>query len=237
MKLIHLFPDLMNLYGDRGNLLILRKYLEERHIPCEICPVHPGEGLELDGVGLIYMGPGTEPARNAALEHLQKLSGVLREGLESQVPMVFTGNSWLTLGKRLVTGDKDTLDGLGLLDLEAVETWDKRYTGDAIAQGPEGGPLTVGFLNKCDKVESAESPLFTMVMGEGNAPGDKGEGARRGNLFATHLLGPALVKNPHLLAQVGALLGAQPDLETEEKSEAALAYEVTLKALQERMKA
>ncbi len=235
MKLIHLFPDLMNLYGDRGNLLVLGKYLEERHIPCEICPVHPGETLELEDVGLIYMGPGTEPARNAALEHLRKLSGALREGLESQIPMVFTGNAWLTLGKRIVTGDGETLDGLGLLDIEATETWDKRYTGDALAQDGEGAPLTVGFLNKCDQVVSGEVPMFTMVMGEGNAPGSKAEGVRRDHLFATHLLGPVLVKNPHLLARLGELLGVQPDLETEEKSQAELAYEVTLKALQERM--
>lgn len=234
MKLIHLFPDLMNLYGDRGNLLILRKYLEERHISCEICPVRPGEDLALDDVGLIYMGPGTEPAGHAALGHLEKLSGALREGF-GQIPMVFTGNSWLMLGKHIVTGDGDTLPGLGLLDMEAVETWEKRYTGDAIAQSPEGGPPAVGFLNKCDRVTSGEQPLFTMLMGEGNSPEDKGEGVRHGNLFATHLLGPVLVKNPHLLARVGALLGVQPDPDTEEKSEAEKAYEVTLRALQERM--
>ncbi len=234
MKLMHLFPDLMNLYGDRGNLLILGKYLEERHIPCEICAVQPGETLELDDVGLIYMGPGTEPARNAALGHLEKLSGALREGF-GQVPMLFTGNSWLTLGKTLTTGDGETLEGLGLLDMEATETWEKRYTGDAIAQGAEGEPLTVGFLNKCDQVVSGEPPLFTMVMGEGNTSGGKEEGVLRDNLFATHLLGPVLVKNPHLLARLGELLGVQPDLATEEKTEAEKAYEVTLKALQERM--
>ncbi len=236
MKLVHLFPDLMNLYGDRGNLLILGKYLEERHIPCEICAVHPGETLELDDVGLIYMGPGTEPARNAALGHLEKLSGALREGF-GQVPMLFTGNAWLTLGQHIVTGDGETLTGLGLLDVEATETWDKRYTGDAIAQDGDGGPLTVGFLNKCDVVTSAEPPLFTMVMGEGNTSGGKEEGVLRDNLFATHLLGPVLVKNPHLLAQIGELLGVQPDPVSQEKTEAELAYEVTLKALQERMKA
>ncbi len=236
MKLVHLFPDLMNLYGDRGNLLILCKYLEERHIPCEICPVHPGEDLELTDVGLIYMGPGTEPARDAALGHLNKLSGALREGF-GQVPMLFTGNAWLTLGQHIVTGDGATLDGLGLLDVEAVETWERRYTGDAIAQGGQGEPLTVGFLNKCDVVTGGEPPLFTMVMGEGNAPGGKEEGVWRDNLFATHLLGPVLVKNPHLLARLGELLGVRPDPASQEKSEAELAYEVTLKALQERMKA
>lgn len=241
MKLIHLFPDLMNLYGDRGNLLILRKYLEERRVPCQICPVEPGEPLDLDGVGLIYMGPGTEPARDAALSHLRAVSGALREGMESRIPMLFTGNSWLTLGRHIVTGDGDALEGLALLELDSVETWERRYTGDAVAQffDDPSRPLTVGFLNKCDLVESGEPPLFTMVMGEGNLAQGKAEGVRRENLFATHLIGPALVKNPHMLAQVGELLGARPDPAAGEgeKTQAELAYEVTLKALQEKMKA
>ncbi len=234
MKLIHLFPDLMNLYGDRGNLLILRKYLEERHIPCEICKIGPNEDLDLTDVGFIYMGPGTEPARNAALYHLCGLDRRLGEALSRQIPMLFTGNSWLALGRSIVTGDGEVFYGLGMLEVETVENCE-RYTGDAIAEGLEGGPPTVGFLNRCDCVLSSEAPLFTMAMGEGNVPKGKEEGVRRGSLFATHLLGPVLVKNPHLLARLGALLGAEPDPETEEKSEAELAYQVTLKALRERM--
>lgn len=234
MNLIHLFPDLMNLYGDRGNLLFLRQSLALRGVDAQILPLLPGETLELDGVGLIYMGPGTEAAGHKALEHLRPLREALAAALEAGVPMLFTGNAWLGLGKTLLTGDGEALEGLGLFDFEAQETWE-RTTADAIAlpaQDDLPQAPVVGYMNRCDQVSGVSSPLFAVDRGPGNTTGDPGEGLRAGSLFATHLTGPLLVKNPHLLAHFMALLGAPSDSpEDAAAREARLAYETTLAAL------
>lgn len=235
MKLYHLFPDLMNLYGDYGNLLVLKDALARCGVEGEIVPVSPGDAPDPAPGDLLYMGPGTEPARDKALEHLRPMLPILRSALERHIPMLFTGNSWLTLGHGLTTGRGQVLEGLALAEFTAVET-DSRYTGDAIAQCVEESlphDPVVGFQNRCDQVRGVTAPLFSMIMGQGNCPEEPGEGLHAGSLLCTHLTGPLLVKNPHLLAYLTLLLGGQPSGQPDAHAQAA--YQVTLDALQARL--
>lgn len=233
MKLIHLFPDLMNLYGDYGNLRVLERALKAQGADVEVVKVHAGEGLDLTDASLVYMGPGTEPALHRALTLLTSALDPLRSALERQTPMLFTGNAWLLLGKSLSTNRDVPLPGLGLLDLAVTES-QERLTCDSIARPADLGTdqPAVGFQNRCDQVVSGEPPLFTMELGAGNRPGDPGEGVRKGSLWATHLTGPLLVKNPHLLGALLSALGAAP---APPDREAQLAYQVTLDALRARV--
>lgn len=238
MKLYHIFPDLMNLYGDYGNLTVLQAVLTEGGAEAEIVPVHPGEQPDLQAADFLYMGPGTEEARNAALLHLRPLKDALADAiLTRQVPTLFTGNSWSLLGRALTLASGETLDGLGLFDYATSET-SARYTGDAIAAPAADGlpnQPVVGFLNRCDTVRGVDAPLFTLEMGQGNDGADRSaEGFLQGGFHATHLIGPLLVKNPHLLAYFVSLLGVQPQ-PVDETSHAALAYQVTLAALRQRL--
>lgn len=293
MKLYHLFPKLMSLYGDYGNLQILAKYAADRGAEAEVIrwePVGPhsaltpssphpdftpiagqigaengqaesghnagriavengrdagaktvqNEGIScLSQADFLYMGAGTEAARNAALAlllpHREELKTLLAQG----IPMLFTGNSITLLGKEITLSDGRTVEGLGLADFTATER-STRYTGDALASGVVAGMTTVGFLNKCDEICGAADPLFTLQMGEGNRKGEKAEGVRAGSLWATHLIGPLLVKNPHLLRELGGKLG----LDDGEHNgvigggvydQMEQAYQVTLQALQNRL--
>lgn len=238
VKLYHIFPDLMNLYGDYGNLVVLQKALADAGVEAEIVTLRPGVETDLADAGFLYMGPGTEPARNAALERLRPLRDALADALLTRrVPALFTGNAWSLLGQRLTTADGKTADGLGLFDFTVSETRD-RYTGDAIAlpaaDGLPGQPA-VGFLNRCDTVQGVETPMFTLEMGRGNDGKERSpEGFVRENCCATHLIGPLLVKNPHLLLHFASLLGAQPQ-PLDEAGHPALAYQVTLTALRQRL--
>lgn len=237
MKLYHLFPDLMDLYGDYGNLTVLKQALEAAGRTAEVVPVRPGDAADLSQADLLYMGQGTEAARNAALAHLRPLKEALSEALlVHNTPALFTGNAWSLLGASLTGPDGQTAEGLGLFDYVTVESRD-RYTGDAIAAPAPGGGLppqaAVGFLNRCDRVLGVSSPLFTLEMGKGNDLSSPAEGFVRGNFHATHLIGPLLVKNPHLLAHFLSLLGAAaPPIDPD--SHAALAYQTTLAALRQR---
>lgn len=237
MKLYHIFPDLMNLYGDYGNLAVLRRALADAGVEAELVPLRPGEAADLADADLLYMGPGTEPARNAALEHLRPLKDALADALlKRNVPALFTGNAWSLLGQRVTLADGAALEGLGLFDYAFAETR-TRVTGDAIAAPAADGlppEPSVGFLNRCDTVQGVTTPLFTLEMGKGNDGASPAEGFIQGSFYATHLIGPLLVKNPHLLRHFLSLLGAEPG-PADEASHPALAYQVTLQALRQRL--
>lgn len=233
MKILHLYPDLMNLYGDQGNLRVLARRLTGQGEKVLIDRLDPGETPDFTGYDLLYMGPGTERSQKAALEHLRPHAGALKAALEGGTHGLFTGNAASMLGREVVDGDGKSWPGLGLLDFVSREKKDVRYTGDAIVKHPDLDRPLVGFLNKCETWEGTVTPLFRTVMGKGDFPGGDGEGLVRGNFLGTHLIGPVLVKNPHFHTWfLRRLLGREPEpiaCPNEEK-----AYEVTLQALMER---
>lgn len=233
MKILHLYPDLMNLYGDSGNLRVLARRLRDQGEEVTIDRLDPGQTPDFDRYDLLYMGPGTERSQKAALEHLRPHAGALRAALESGTHGLFTGNAASMLGREVVDGDGKSWAGLGLLDFVSREHRDTRYTGDAIVKHPDLAEPLVGFLNKCEDWEGRVEPLFRTVMGRGDFPAGDGEGFVAGNFLGTHLIGPVLVKNPHFHSWLlRRLLGRElkpVDYPNEEK-----AYRVTLQALMER---
>ncbi len=236
MKLLHLYPDLMNLYGDGGNLRALERRLTDQGEEIVIRRAAPGDALALDGYDFLYMGPGTERSRKAALEALRPYAGALKEAMEGGVHALFTGNSASLMGREIVDADGVSRPGLGLLEFTARERRDTRCTGDAIFRHPDLPDALVGFVNKCEDWEGDVPPLFQTVMGRGNRADTVDEGFRRKNFLGTHLIGPVLVKNPHfhnwLLRR---LLGRElkpVDYPYEER-----AWQVTFQALMARQEA
>lgn len=229
MKILHLCPDLMNLYGDQGNLRALERRLRDQGEEVTIDRLAPGGESDFTGYDFLYLGPGTERSQKAALEQLRPCAAALKSALEAGVHGLFTGNAASMLGREVVDGDGRAWPGLGLLDLVSREKKD-RYTGDAIVRHPELDKPLVGFFNKCEEWEGSVTPLFHTVMGKGDFPGETAEGFVSHNFLGTHLIGPVLVKNPHfhnwLLRR---LLGRElkpVDYPYEEQ-----AYGVTLQAL------
>lgn len=233
MKLLHLYPDLMNLYGDSGNLRALERRLRDQGEEVELHRLDPGQAPEFAGYDLIYMGPGTERSQKAALGLLRPYGPALRAAMEQGVHGLFTGNAASMLGREVIDGTGKVWAGLGLLDFAAREKKDERYTGDAIVRhGALDQPL-VGFLNKCESWEGQVEPLFQTVMGQGDFPGGSGEGFVARNFLGTHLIGPVLVKNPHFHNWfLQRLLGRE--LKPVDYPNEGKAYAVTLQALLER---
>lgn len=233
MKLLYLCPELMNLYGDSGNLRALARRLADQgeEVTVERCSVDGRP--DLGGCDFLYMGSGTERSQKAALEYLRPWAGALKEAMEGGTFALFTGNSSSLLGRELVDADGKVWPGLGLLPFTAREQRRTRYTGDAIVRHPDLPDALVGFINKCEDWEGDVPPLFQTVMGRGNRADTVDEGFRMKNFLGTHLIGPVLVKNPHfhnwLLER---LLGRElkpVDYPYEEK-----AWQVTFQALMAR---
>ena len=186
MKILYLYPDLMNLYGESGNLCALERRLADQGEDVSVDRKAPGEALEIAAYDWIYMGAGTERSQKAALEHLRPCAGALREAMDAGKHALFTGNAAALLGREITDAAGQVWQGLGLLDVAVRERRDTRST----------------------EVE----PLLQVVMGRGNREGDSGEGFRKNNFLGTHLIGPVLVKNPHFhYWLLSRLLGRTPE--------------------------
>ncbi len=239
LTIIHLYPDAMNLYGEYANVAVLRRHLEAmgvsvtvRNITCEDVP-------DFSGGDFIYMGAGTERSQKAVLPCLTHHAGALRAAIDGGAVVLFTGNAMETLGASVTDAKGQVWPALGLADFTTVEA-DRRVPGDVVATPALWDSPTVGFMNKCSTTSGVTSPLFTALpLGFGNDADHGAEGYASGNVLATHLTGPVLVKNPdftdllirRLFAAKGWGCPAQLPVLPHERE----AYAVTLRELQARV--
>ena len=234
MKILHLYHDIMNLYGDYANITAMRKLAVHNGVDVTVDKRSLGDEVTLGDYDFIFIGSGTERNMKVVLEDMRRYKGAFADCIGSGKVILMTGNAFEMLGRRITDADGKEYEGLGLLNLETTEQNRSRLVGDVVFDAPFLNSPIVGFINKCSEIRGCKEPLFTVGMGLGNADGDKGEGVRMNNLFCTHVTGPVLVKNPHFLTYLYTLItGRQADdscLRYEKKG-----YSVTLNALQKRM--
>ena len=241
LTLIHLYPDLMNLYGSYANLSVLRRTLEGLGHSVTVQPVLPGERVDLTDCHFLYLGAGTERAQKAALEALTPYAAVLRSAAEAGLPMLFAGSAMELLGRRITDQQGKDWEALGLADFLSRET-EKRFVEDVYGVCPLFPEPIVGFQNKSAVITGIETPLLSsLAMGYGNDGEKRPEGYQKGNVFASTLTGPILVKNPALLREVArrvlAHAGAEVPGTIPVDEELEKGYAVTAQQLKKRAEA
>lgn len=237
MKLLHLYYDLMNLYGEYANMSVLIRRLESQGLEITVDRKTLGESFDCSQYDFIYLGAGMETNQKVVLKdllsHREELAAAIKQGSV----LLFTGNAFELLGASITDSDGKEYAALGFAGFTVRET-DTRITGDVICQCSQIKEPVVGFINKCTQIEGIDTPLFTVSMGPGNQSDDPREGFCFGNIFGTHLTGPILVKNPSFLDYIATLLGkrqqAQFELSPLENSHTLRAYEITLQELTKR---
>ena len=229
MKILHLYHDLMNLYGDYANISALCRILDTNGVEYTLERQSLGFEVNLLDYDFIYVGSGTEQNQKLALSHLMEYKDDLKSYIEQGKFALFTGNSFEMLGKS-ISGFMGDYEGLGIFDFTTEEQNKTRNTADAIVKFEGLDTELVGFINKCSEISGVGTPLFEIERGLGNINNEKTEGILKGNFYGTHLTGPILVKNPHFLKYIaeklvgGELLG---EAFTNEKK----GFEITLKNL------
>lgn len=231
MKILHLYYDLMNLYGEYGNVVVLNKHLLDQGINSIIDRKSIGDDVDFKQYDFIYIGSGSERNEMLALADLKKRYKSFKEAIDNGSIIFLSGNAMELLGKKV-----NNEDGLNIVNITSEFT-NNRYTGDVILKNDSIGEV-VGFINKCSIIKHDESiKLFDYVFKDSNLPNDKLEGYHIKNIYGTHVIGPILVKNPNLMkAIVLKLLEKENvkykdiDYEFEDDS-----YNVTLNALKERI--
>lgn len=206
MKILHLYYDFMNLYGEYANTLALRDKLRAMGKDCEIEKKTFGDEVTFSDYDFIYIGSGTERNMKLILEDMRPKADELKKYVDSGKPVLMTGNSFEILGKSITDAAGKRYEGLGFFGFEVTEQNKRRDTADAVftADFVEGD--LVGFVNKCSEIRGVSEPLFTVKEGLANAEGETGEGARMKNLFGTHLIGPALMRNAQLCKYLADLI-------------------------------
>jgi len=232
MKLLHLYHDIMNLYGDYANISAMERLLKKSGIEFSTDRLSFSDSADLCSYDFIYIGSGTEKNRNVVLSDIHRYRDDLVRYIESGKVILMTGNSFEMLGRPITTATGKIHKGLEIADFYTVEQNKTRVTGDAIFEASFLQKPLVGFINKCSEIEDLDEPLFTVDMGLGNRKNSDIEGFRRKNLFGTHLTGPVLIKNPHFLLYLAALIvGEDTPLSSDHLAYENAAFDITLKEL------
>lgn len=197
LTILHLYPDCMSLYGEYANVAVLRRHLEAMGVTVTVETALFEDTPDFEHADFIYMGAGTERTQKAALAALLPHKEALQAAIDRGAVVLFTGNAMELLGASVADAAGKVWPCLGLADFTTVETG-CRAPEDVVTRTSLWGSFVVGFMNKCSDTYGVATPLFEQVeRGPSNAgDGPPEEGYVDGNVFATHLTGPILVKNP-----------------------------------------
>lgn len=203
LRIGHLYPRELNLYGDRGNLLALADRVRRRGGRVTVLPLEPGDPLRMSEIDLVFIGGGQDREQGWIAEDLargkaRELAAAVRDGM----PLLAVCGGYQLLGRyyRTVSGEK--IPGVGLFDLW-TEAGSRRLIGNVAIESDlweEGDRTLVGFENHAGRTWLGPSvrPLGRVLRGHGNNDRDGSEGVRWLNAIGTYLHGSLLPKNPRL---------------------------------------
>ena len=232
MKILHMYHDVMNLYGEYANVLAMRDMIIKSGEPCAVEKKSYGENVNFSDYDFVYIGSGTERGQKSVLADFLPRRDGFRAYVESGKAALLTGNSFEMLGKTITDCDGKSYSGLGLFDFTVTEQNKTRNTADAVFTADFLSSPLVGFINKCSEIKGIDEPMFTVKLGLGNCSDSNGEGVRVNNLFCTHLTGPVLMKNPEFLTYITKLVTGK---NVEPDPLAVKGYEVTVRELSARI--
>lgn len=238
LKICHLYPEALNLYGDRGNILCLQRRCAWRGIDCTVTPLPAGEMARFSDFDLFFLGGGQDFEQEVLLRDLAGgKARELREAAADGRSVFAVCGGYQMLGSYYRTWDGRQLDYTGAVDFYTVGA-EERIIGNFAFRCPaeSGGAVVAGFENHSGRTWLGEgvAPLGTVVHGGGNNGTDGTEGVRWRNVFGTYSHGPVLPKNPELADAVllaalrrrfgeSASLAPLPDTEERLAHDAALA--------------
>ena len=221
LRLLALYPEQMNIYADRGNILFLQRRCEWRGIPFEYAAAGPGDGFDPARHDLIYIGGGQDRDQVlVARDMLETKRDAIASAVDDGAALLAVCGGYQLLGHRYQLGEQ-SIAGLGIADLETVRDPGPRLIGNVSIEVDlgEGPRVLAGFENHGGRTHLGPGavPLGRVLHGHGNNGSDGYEGVKRLNLIGTYLHGPLLPKNAWLADRLIALAlgrrtGSEPAL-------------------------
>ncbi len=201
LVIAHLYPREMNIYGDLGNVLVLKKRLEWRGYEVDVRPVEVGESFDFAKADIVFGGGGQDSGQLIVGEDMIKRGEELRQMAADGVPMLVICGTYQLFGRGFTTLEDREIPGISVFRAATVGG-QIRLIGNIIVSSGYG--KLVGFENHSGQtiVERGQAPLGKVEKGFGNDPESKREGAVTNNAIGTYLHGPILPKNPALADQL-----------------------------------
>lgn len=195
--ILHLYPRDMNIYGDWGNILTLKRRLEWHGYHARVVDYNPGDTFP-DGVDIVVGGGGQDNGQDIIQKDLLAISPRLHALANEDTPMLVICGLYQLFGKFFKTQDGRLIEGIGLLDIETV-AGPERLIGNITTKSDEFGYI-IGYENHSGETTLGKDvqPLAEVIKGAGNNGHDTTEGARYRNIIGSYLHGSLLPKNPQL---------------------------------------
>jgi len=197
IHIVHIYPNEMNTYGDRGNLLTLKRRAAWHGLEPIIHYYHVGDTLPKE-VDIVLGGGGQDSAQSDIQDDIVRIGDQLHALVQQGVPMLMVCGTYQLFGNRFITHDGQEIKGIGIFDIETVGDT-KRLIGNAAVETKEFGML-YGFENHSGRtyLKDVGQALGQVRRGNGNNGEDGTEGVRIHNAVGTYLHGPLLPNNPAL---------------------------------------
>ncbi len=200
LRVVPLYPELLSIYADRGNVRVLDRRATWRGIDVDIAPVLLGDDVPADA-DIYLIGGGQDRDQVLVTDELQRQLPALQSAVADGAAILAVCGGYQLIGHRYLGHLGDEMRGIGLIDLETV-AGDDRLIGNIVCESTVDGSrrLLVGFENHAGRthLDPAVSPLATVIAGAGNNGVDGTEGAVAGRIIGTYVHGPLLPKNPWL---------------------------------------
>ena len=201
LKILWMYHDLMDLYGDKGNIQVLKTRCERRGIDCQVDVCTIGDGLDVSGYDLIFMGGGADFEQNLIYQDLLSRREALQKALDDGAAFLLICGGYQLFGQYYKDQDGKIVDGLGFFDYYTESSdRDHRCIGNIAVQAAMDGEVfqAVGFENHGGQTKNVATPFARVLKGHGNTYDGGYEGFVTDQVLATYMHGSLLPKNPRV---------------------------------------
>lgn len=194
----YLYYDLLNLYGENGNIKALKTNLEKQDIKVNIHFITIDDKPDFTKYDLIYIGSGTENNLKMVVPHIMKYQKQIKEEIKKGKFYLITGNAINLFGKYIIDENHEKIETLNAFNFYSkIEPF--RMIDDGIMKCSFLKNPVIGFQNQSTIIKDNKHPMFKVIKGIGSYPKSSDEGILYKNFYGTYLIGPLLIRNPEFL--------------------------------------
>lgn len=195
LRILQLYPQEMNIYGDRGNVLTLERRLEWHGYQPEVIYHHPSKAFP-NNIDIIIGGGGQDSGQERVQDDLLRIGPAIKQLADADIPMLMVCGLYQLFGKFFKTAEGTVIQGISVFDIETIGG-PTRMIGNIVIDTPFGE--VIGYENHSGQtyLDAKTAAFGHVVKGAGNNGKDGGEGAVYKNAYGTYLHGSILPKNPH----------------------------------------